>query len=166
MSTSNLVYQNVEAVQQLTITLANLASSTTGAGRQSTLVANSSISGASKTTDAKRRALISYQLTMGTTPSANTPISFFLIRSDGTHADDGAGASDAAFQQYNANCVYVANCPNATTNQKIYGTFVVEDLGALWGIAVVQGTGVNLENTAGDQYIGYQYLDDDIQAAA
>lgn len=127
----------------LTITLASLASSTVGVGRQSTLV----------TSNTARSALIACKITMGTTPTINTLIYVYLIRGDGTLNDDNAGASDAGLTIINAPLLGTILCSAATSNVSYYGVFDTKFLGSLgpsFGIAVVNSSGAALNATAGN----------------
>lgn len=142
------ISENLAAVSTITITLASLASSTAGVGRQGTLVDN--------TTNLYLGALVSLSFTVGTTPTANTPISVYLIRSDNNTTpiiDDGGGATDAAITIKNANLLGTLICTAATTNAVYSGLFDTTFLGTLgpkWTIAVVNSTGVTANVTAGN----------------
>jgi hypothetical protein len=165
---TNKVLDLQGASAALTITLAGLASSATGVGRQSTLLANPSASAAG---DGHRRALVFFNVKLGTSPTANKSVQFYLIRGDniasGTqHIDDQGGASDAAITIKNAQCVFVAQNISTTTGEIVQGSFAVENMGPDWGIAVVHDTGVNLDSAAGNHWIRCIYVDDDIQAAS
>jgi hypothetical protein len=139
-----------------TITKASLASSTVGVGRQTTLL----------TANTHRRAKVTFLIKLGTNPTANKSIQFYLIRGDGTRIDDAGGASDAAITVKNAQCVFVGQNTSATTGEICEGSFIVENMGPIWGIAIVHDTAVNLDATEGSHYLGYEYVDEDIQAAA
>ena len=73
----------------MTCTLASLASSAVGVGRQTTLLDNS----ATKHSRVHIYILITSNGTTNVT--ANTNVFFYLIKSDGTYVTDGAGARDA-----------------------------------------------------------------------
>lgn len=132
----------------LTITLASLASSSAGVGRQSTLVDN--------TTNLFTSAQISVKITVGTTPVLNSLISVYLLRSDNSGtpvSDDGAGASDAGLSVINAPLLGTIVVNSVTSNLSYYGVFDTKFLGSLgpkWGIAVVNNSGVALNATAGN----------------
>ena len=165
---TNKVLDLHAASSALTITLASLASSTAGVGRQSTLLTNPSASTAG---DGHRRALVFFNVKLGPSPTANKSVQFYLIRGDnvasGTqHIDDQGGANDAGITVKNAQCVFVAQNITTTNGEVVQGSFVVENMGPDWGIAVVHDTGVNLDSTAGNHWIRYVYVDDDIQAAS
>jgi len=140
----------------MTITLASLANSTAGVGRQSVLVDN--------TTNLYLSAQVSCSITVGTTPTANSLIYVYLIRQDnnGTPiADDGAGTSDAGITIINAPLLGTILCSAATSNvayKRIFDTSFLGTLPPKWGIAVVNSTGVALNSTGGNHvvsYIGY-----------
>lgn len=131
-----------------TITLASLANA---AARQSTLISNSSNYPA---------ALIFLKITSGASgPTAGTVYEVYLLRSDGTTADDGAGASDAAITIENAPLLGTIVVTNSTA-KAFYGVFDTAPLGPLgdtWGIAVKNSTGQALSTTEGDHVKGYMY---------
>lgn len=148
-----------QAVQQdvfasataFTITLASLASSVVGVGRQSTLV----------TGNTARSALIAVKFTVGTTPTANTLIYVYLIRGDGTLNDDGAGASDAALTVINAPLLGTILVPAATSNTAYTALFDTKFLGSLgpsFGIAVVNSTAVTANATGGNFTAEYRAI--------
>lgn len=133
-----------------TITLASLASSTAGAGRQSTLVDNS--------TTRYGRLLVFVKLKQGTSPTGNRGAQVYLLRGDGTNRDDGAGASDAALTVLNSQLIgMLVNKSSPATGDVLQGWFIVEEPGKEFGIAIVHDTGVALDSTGGNhlsQYIG------------
>ena len=137
------------AATSLTITLAGLASSTSGAGRQSTAVDN--------TSTGYRDVVVYYKLTLGTSPTAGN-VTFYLIRRELTNglADDAAGASDAAITVLNAPYVGVATTlASPATGNVLEGSFVVSNPGPNWALAVVNSTGVALSATAGNHLIEF-----------
>lgn len=149
-----IYYENdlINTATDFTITLASLASSTTGVGRQSTLIDNTKTQYSS--------ALIYCKITVGTSPTANSPIYVYLIRSDnGTPiAGDGAGVSDAAITIKNAVLLDVITCTAATSDTAYYKTMdtkFVGSLGPKWGIAVVNSTGAALNSTVGNHEISW-----------
>lgn len=134
----------------LTITLASLATSTTGVGRQSTMVDNS--------TTRYSDLLIYVKLTQGTTPTGSKAAYIYLIRSDkdaGTaHRSDAAGASDAAWTRLNARLIAtIPNKASPSTGDVLWGEFLVSRPGPEWGIGVVHDTAVNLNSTGSNSYI-------------
>lgn len=137
----------------LTITLGSLASSVAGVGRQSTLVDN--------TSNLYTSAQIALKITTGTTPTANTLIYVYLIRSDNAGTaiiDDGAGASDAGLTVINAPLLGTILVSAATSNTAYYGVFDTKFLGSLgpkWGVAVVNSTGAALNSTGGNHVVEF-----------
>lgn len=139
---------------QLTITLASLASSTSGVGRQSTMVDNSSTR--------FERLHIQGKITTGTSPTASRTISIYLIRSDATRRTDGAGASDAALTVITADLVYAVATTNVSDTAYQFA-FVIEAPGPEWGLAVVHDTAVNLNSTAGNHFLYYTGSNPEVQ---
>lgn len=129
-------YIETESEASFTISLASLAD---GAGRQSTIIDN--------TTDKAPAALISLGIKSGgTAPSNLTAYEVYLIRDTGTIRDDGAGASDAAITILNAphlGSILVTNDVN-TVFPGIFDTSPLGPLGDGWGIAVVNESGQTL----------------------
>jgi len=147
------VKDEFSSVASFTLTLASLANSTAGVGRQSTLIDNSS--------NLYTSALIALNIKVGTTPTANSLIYVYLIRSnaDGTPiADDNAGASDAGITIVNAPLLGTILVPDNTSNANYRKTFDTKFLGSLgpkWGIAIVNSSGVALNSSEGAySYIG------------
>lgn len=138
----------------MTITLASLASSTSGVGRQSTLIDN---------TDTAQMVHVYVQVTVGTNPTADTNIYVYLIKGDGTHRSDGAGASDAGLTVVNARLLGVIRVTAATSDTAYYGEFIVRNPGPEWGIAIVHDTGVNLNATGSNHAVRYTTEDQEIQ---
>lgn len=143
----------------LTITLAALASSTAGVGRQSTMVDNSSTK--------HTRIKLFVKIRQGTSPTGDRGVYIYVIRGDqdGTpHRSDGAGASDAALTVQNAQMVgSLRNKTSPATGDDLYGEFEFDSPGPEWGVAVVHDTGVNLDADAGDHYIRYVGVTDEVQ---
>lgn len=137
-----------------TITLASLAN---GSARQATLISNSSDYPA---------ALIFLDIESGSTgPTAGAVYEVYLIRSDGTTADDGAGASDAAITIENAKLLGTIVVTN-TANKHFYGVFDTAPLGPLgptWGIAVKNSSGQALNSTEGNHRKAYTYYVPEVQ---
>lgn len=134
-----------------TISLASLASSTSGVGRQSTIVDN--------TTNAYTAIWVACNIKMGTSPSNSSPVYIYLIRDDnnGTNIrDDGAGASDAGLTVVNAPLIgTLFTKASAATGDVLKGIFYVPAPGPKFGIAVVNATGVALDSTGGNHVINY-----------
>lgn len=140
---ANAIKEKYSSSAGFTISLAGLASSTAGVGRQSTLIDNS--------TTGYKRILIYLKLKLGTSPTGNRSAFVYAIRGDGTLRSDGAGASDAALTVLNAQPLGImANKASPSTGDLLYGEFVLEDPGPEWGIAIVHNTGVNLDADEGD----------------
>lgn len=141
------------AAAAMTITLASLANSAAGVGRQSTIVDN--------TTSKYLSALVSLKVTVGTSPTANTLIYVYLIRdnNDGTPIrDDGAGASDAGLTIVNAPLLGTILVPATTSDTAYYGLFDTSQYGPLgpkWGIAVVNNSGAALNATGGNHVVSF-----------
>jgi len=139
------------AAAAMTITLASLASSTSGVGRQSTLVDN--------TANLYKSALVHAKITVGTSPTANTFIYVYLIRYDNSAVgDDGCGANDAGLTVINSPLLGTILVPATTSNTAYYGVFDTSFLGPLgskWGIAVVNSTGAALHATGGNHTVNF-----------
>lgn len=137
-----------------TITLASLADAS---ARQSTMVTNSSNYPA---------ALIHLQISSGgVAPTVGAVYEIYLLRSDGTIADDAAGASDAAITIENAPLLGTI-VVTATADKKFYGVFDTAPLGPLgnsWGIAVKNESGQALDATEGDHDKNYVYYVPEVQ---
>ena len=128
----------------LTITLAALANSAVGVGRQSTLVDN--------TTNRYQSTLVWLSIKAGTTPTPNSAIFVYLLRSNNNAplADDAAGAVDAALTVINASLLGTMNVATATTGAVYVASFdtsILGPLGPKWGIALVNNSGVALDAT-------------------
>lgn len=141
------ILELLSAVSSFALTLAALASSVAGVGRQSTLIDNS--------VNLYLSALISLNIKVGTSPTANTLLYVYLIRSDanGTPiADDNAGATDAGITITNAPLLGTILVPAATSNANYYAVFDTSFLGPLgpkWGIAIVNSSGAALNAAEG-----------------
>jgi hypothetical protein len=146
---SNLIRAEHGASTAMTITLASLATSVVGVGRQSTIVEN---------TDLAQMIRIYFKVTTGTSPTANRSIQFYLIVADDASSPnvitDGAGVSDAGLTIIAAPLVYVVPT-NATSNVTYQGSFLIRNPGIAFGIAVVHDTAVNLNSTAGNHSLRY-----------
>ena len=133
----------------MTITLASLATSTVGVGRQSTLVDNESNA---------QLVHVYFKVTTGTSPTANKSINFFLLKRDDhaspNTATDNAGASDSGLTVVTADMVYSV-ATSSTSDVAYRGSFVIANPGPSWGIAVVHDTGVNLNSTGGNHTLHY-----------
>jgi len=133
----------------LTITLAGLASSTAGAGRQSAMVDNR----------VSRFGLIhlAVKVTLGTNPTGNKTLQVYLLQGDGSGLrTDGAGSGDAALTVKNAPLIGVlAVGLSPGSGDVLQKHFTVRDPGPEWGIAVVHDTGANLSAAANDHAVHY-----------
>lgn len=153
--TTNAIYRvkkdTYAASAAFTITLASLASSTTGVGRQSTII----------TGNVAESALITVKFTVGTTPTINTNILVYLIRGDDTYLDDAAGTSDAGFTVINASLLGAILVNAVTSNIAYYGVFDTKFLGSLgpkFGIAIINASGVTANSTGGNFDVRYTLI--------
>ena len=140
------VYSLFGASTAMTISLNGLANSSVGVGRQSAQVVNT---GSPSSNEGAQLVRVFYQITVGTTPTANTGITFYLLQYDGPTgsinvATDGAAGSDAAITITTASIAGVLTVPAATSNVPYQGSFVIRNPGPYWGIAVVNNSGVAL----------------------
>jgi len=153
----NAILTKMVASADFTITLNNLANSTT-AGQQSTLVSNSSNYPA---------ALVFIKFTTGASaPTAGSVIEVFLLRSNGTIADDGAGATNTSLTIENAPLLGTIVVLTNGTNKALYGVFDTAALGPLggtWGIALRNQSGQTSNSTAGNFAASYQYYYSEVQ---
>ena len=150
---------------QLTITLASLANSATSvAGRQSTVVDN--------TSDLFLDALVGGQITTGTSPTSGGIIEVwaFAAENDTPTYPDGLGATDAAIA-FTSRDIAVASqalvtslVVDTTSNQTYW--FKATSIAALfggvlprkWGVVVINSSGVALNATAGNHALFYTPL--------
>lgn len=129
------IQTKIDALADFTITLAALAS---GAGRQSTMVAN---------TNNRPAALIFLDLEVGNpAPAAGTVIEIYLIRGDGAgKRDDNAAAVNAAYTPVNAPLLGTLVIPaGIAINGQVARFFDTASLGPLgkeFGIGVFNRTG-------------------------
>lgn len=142
-----------QAWTNFTITLASLASSTVGVGRQSTLVSNSSNYPGVE---------IHLKAKLGSSPAAGT-VQVYLLRGGSATNTDSAGASDAGITVITAD--QIASLPTlaspSTGDVLDYAFMVPESLGPIgdtWGIAVVQNTTVNFNGTGSNFVAEYRYF--------
>jgi len=156
---ANEITDKFDASTALTITLASLASSTSGVGRQSDIVDN---------TSNKYQDLIIYvKIKLGTSPTSNRGIYVFLIRDDNhatNHRSDGAGSSDAALTVLNAPMIgAITDGTSAGNGDVLYGEFLVHRPGPKWGIAIYHDTGANLDSTGSNHWARYVGLNPEVQ---
>lgn len=145
----NIINAEHGASTAMTITLASLATSVVGVGRQSDFVDN---------TDNAQMVRVYFQVTTGTSPTANRSIQFYLLTRD-DHASpniatDNAGASDAGITIVTASLVHVVQTSSAS-DVSYRGSFLIRNPGISWAIAVVHDTAVNLNATGGNHSIRY-----------
>ena len=138
----------------MTITVNGMASSPSGAGRQSTIIDN---------TNNAQMVHVYVKITVGTTPTANTSIYVYLIKSDGTLRSDGAGASDANLTVTNARLLGTIRVPVNTSDTAYYGEYLVRNPGKEWGIAIVHDTVAALNNTAANHAVRYTVENVEVQ---
>jgi hypothetical protein len=133
----------------LTITLASLASSAAGVGRQSTAIDNS--------TTQYPFGLVYFSIKLGTSPTAGL-LTFYLLRRDTADSisDDAAGASDAGITLVAAPPIasYTTGA-SPTTGQVISGSFYVDQIGPNFALALVQSSGVALDATAANHKVTF-----------
>ena len=143
----------------LTITLASLSSSTSGVGRQSTLIDN--------TTLGYQKLHIFVKIKQGTSPVANRAVYVYLLKADDNateHRSDGAGTSDAALTVVNAQLIgAMYNGTSPSTGDVLYGEFVVHDPGRQWGVAIVHDTGATLNSTGSNHWARYVGANPEVQ---
>ncbi len=138
---ANQVLSKFSSRTAIVITLSNLPSSIVGVGFQSTLVDN--------TTTRYQTVHIFCKITVGTDPTANTNISVYFIKNDGTNASDNAGDSTLAWTRVNARLLGTIRVPAVTSDIAYYKEFIVRNPGIDWGIGIVHNTGSNLETETG-----------------
>lgn len=174
MSTVSTNYSSVSDSTAITITLASLAtSSSLVAGRESTVVDN--------TTNKYLDALVTGQITTGTTPTVNTTIAVYVYTplsvagstfvypkatATALTAVDAAATFEAG-QLGNAVRLAGAATVNATSDRPYNFEFSVAQLfGGImplkWGLWVVHSTGVALNATAGNHYFHYVGIKADV----
>lgn len=146
----------------VSITLASLASSTAGAGRQSSFIDN--------TAAAHRDVLLFVRVRQGTSPTGGRGVYVHLLRDDGDattpQRTDDAGASDAAITVVNATLIGVLqNGSSPATGDDLVGSFVVHHPGPRWAIAITHDTGVALDATAGNHVVRYVGVDAEVASS-
>lgn len=157
---ANKILDLFGASTAFTITLASLASSTAGVGRQSDMIDNS--------TAREQLVRIWAKIKQGTSPTSARTVSLYLLTGDahGTpHRTDGAGASDAGITLLNAPLIGVIRnkASGAATGDNMYGEFLVRIAAPSWGIALVHDTAVNLDSTGGNHWLRYSYISPEVQ---
>ncbi len=136
----------------LTVTLASLASSTVGVGRQTTIV------------DLRTSSLappilqIIFSIKLGTSPTAGNIYFWFIdVNTGGTTVRaDGAGASDAGMTRVTAPLVWTASSKSSpASGDVISGGFKIYDPSPLFGLLIAHDTGVILDASGGNHYVAY-----------
>lgn len=158
---ANAVLRKYDAKAAFTKTLASLASSTSGVGRQTTVVANSSN---------RKGAIIFARLkSNGSAPTAGAVYKFYLGRGDdassSTYRSDNAGSTDAAHTVENMQLLGQI-VVTATANKSFYAEFDTEGLGPLgpeFFVTVVNSSGQALSATEGDHLLEYVTYYDEVQ---
>lgn len=142
-----------QAKTAFTLTLNSLANN---AGRQTTMISNASTK--------YPGAICHIAIKMGTTPTANSVINFYLLRGDdpaaSTFRTDNAGASDAALTPVNATLIASMLISAASTGTIYYldfDTAVAGILGPEWGILVENRSGAALDASAAKTLAQYEY---------
>lgn len=173
MATVTMNYDSTTSSNDITITLASLATSSTSvAGRESNVVDN--------TTNKFDEVTVTGQITTGTTPTAGTPISVYVYcptdLNSSTYVYPVAGGTaltgaDAAAtfdaEQRNMLKLGAVITANATSDRKYTFQFSVAQLfGGIvplkWGIWVTNQSGVNLNATTGNHWITYTGIKYDV----
>lgn len=159
-------YNSTTNTTDLTITLASLATSSSSvAGRQSSIVDN--------TSDLFVDAIVTGQITTGTTPTTGTTISIYVFSPIDLNSSTfvypiagstALGESDAAatFDAEQRNMLKLAASigVNSTSNRAYSFQFSVAQLfgGVMplkWGVWVTHNTAVNLNSTSSNHWITY-----------
>jgi hypothetical protein len=133
----------------VTITLAGLTSTTSGAGRQSTAIDNS--------TTQYPFGRIYFEVTLGASPTPGL-LTWYLLERDVADGigDDGAGASDAGITLVSsAPVASFTTGQSPTTGQVVSGSFHVDQLGPNFALALVQSSGVALNATAANHKVTF-----------
>jgi hypothetical protein len=155
---ANKILPFFETAGTFTIALASVASSTSGVGRQSTIVDNS--------TTRYKRVFIYGKVKLGTSPAAGA-IYVYGIRGEKTGTafrTDNAGSTDAAMTVLNAPIIGVfATKSSPATGDVIYIDLIFENPGPEFGICIVQNTTVNLDSTGGNHVIEYRGEEPEVQ---
>lgn len=153
----NIIKAEHDASVAMTITLASLASSTAGVGRQTTMVDN---------TDNAQLVRVFFKVTTGTSPTVNKTIQFYLLSADAASTPniitDAAGAADAGHTIVTAPLVYAVQT-TATSNQTYQGSFLLRNPGISWGLTVVHDTGAALNSTGSNHAIYYVVENTEVQ---
>lgn len=156
---ANVIKPLHASVSALTITLASLATSAVGVGRQSTVVDN--------TTNRYKRIQLSVTIKLGTSPTGPRGVYIYFLRSNNDTTaivDDAGGASDAAHTILNAPMVGTLMTKVApSTGDVLVGNFIVEDPGPKWAVSINHDTAVNLDSTGSNHVVSFIGIHDEIQ---
>jgi hypothetical protein len=156
---ANVVLDKAYSVSALAITLASLGSSTAGVGRQGDIIDNSSAR--------HRRIKVYVKIKLGTSPANNTAIYVYAIRGDqhGTaYRDDAAGASDAGLTVQNAPLIgVIRGKSSAASGDVLTGSFIIDEPGPEWTVAIVHDTNVALDATGSNHFVHWIPIDPEIQ---
>jgi hypothetical protein len=157
---ANKILPFFEPFASFTITVASLASSTAGVGRQSDIIDNS--------TNRYKRIRIFVKIKLGTSPTSAKGIYIYGIRGEKTGSalrTDGAAATDAALTILNASLIAALGnkTSGAATGDLVYGDFIFEDPGPEWGIAIVHDTVAALDATPGNHLLEWRGEEPEIQ---
>jgi len=157
---ANDVLAEYQSLTAFTITIASLATSSSYAGRQTTMVDNS----------ANRWPLVyhSFSFKVGTSPTASKFIYVSSIRSDkgGTAIRDlSAGASDAAMTNTGKmlDALFTFSCGAASTGDVFKKNMTQVDPGPEFGGHVSHDTGVNFDSTGGNHAWNWRGVNPEIQ---
>ena len=156
---ANEINRKIKTVSTaLTITIASLASSIVGVGRQSDIVDG--------TVTLADMLELYIKIRLGTSPNEGQ-IEVYLVSDDnnGTnHRSDGAGPSDAGLTALNAPLVGIIDTGSSPgTGKDLWGEFKIPNPPPKFGIAIVHNTGVNLDATPGDHWARYVLRKPEVQ---
>lgn len=137
----------------LNLTLASLASSTGGVGRQSDMIANP---------DGERELRLYIKITQGTSPTSARAAYVYLLlgNEDASYRTDGASNIDSGLTVLNAQqiCALRNKISGAATGDVMYKEVLTRIAAPYWGIAIVHDTGVNLDSNSATHFVKYQYV--------
>ncbi len=143
------ILDTYSASAAFTITIANIASSTTFAGQQSDMVDNS----------VTRYSLIHVfgKFKQGTSPTGNKGFYLYAIRGDagGTaHRSDNAAATAGALTRANAEFIGVArNLASPATGDVVYVEAFIVNPGPSFGVMFYHDTAVNTDTTGSNHWL-------------
>lgn len=136
----------------LSISLNDLASSTTGVGQAALLVNNA---------NTYQIIHVYVKITTHATNAvtANTQATVYFLKADAgtspTHLTDAGtwGGTDEGWTAVNARSIGAVRVTATTANVAYYGEFTVYNPGPGWSIGIVQNSGQPLHTTAGNHYV-------------